>query len=136
MLKSQSKVKELTRELRNKTEESDEYKRKMESLKNERRRGEKTITEVINSTTRPNRKILVFRVTQPYLNLLVKPRIFFRLLRKKNIVLCILKGLSKCIKLYFFHDYKIRKKKCVPTLPKIFRPLSRNIWPYHINPKY
>ena len=47
MLKSQSKVKELTRELRNKTEESDEYKRKMESLKNERRRGEKTITEVI-----------------------------------------------------------------------------------------
>ena len=51
MLKSQSKVKELTRELRNKTEESDEYKRKMESLKNERRRGEKTITEVINSTT-------------------------------------------------------------------------------------
>ena len=47
MLKSQSKVKELSRELRNKTEESDEYKRKMETLKNERRRGEKTITEVI-----------------------------------------------------------------------------------------
>ena len=46
MLKSQSKVKELTRELRNKTEESDEYKRKMETLKNERRRGEKTISEV------------------------------------------------------------------------------------------
>ena len=46
MLKTQSKVKELTRELRNKTEESDEYKRKMETLKNDRRRGEKTITEV------------------------------------------------------------------------------------------
>ena len=82
MLKAQSKVKELTRELRNKTEESDEYKRKMESLKNERRRGEKTITEVINSTTRPNEKILVFRVAHPYLNFLVKPKIFFRLLGK------------------------------------------------------
>ena len=29
---------------------------------------------------RPNVKIPVFRVTQPYLNLLVKPRIFFRFL--------------------------------------------------------
>lgn len=47
MLKSQSKIKELTRELRNKAEESDEYKRKVDTLKNERRRGEKTITEVM-----------------------------------------------------------------------------------------
>ena len=46
MLKSQSKVKELTREVRNTTEELDEYKRKLDTLKNERRRGEKTITEV------------------------------------------------------------------------------------------
>ena len=28
------------------------------------------------------KKILVFRVTRPYLNLLVKPRIFFRFLEK------------------------------------------------------
>ena len=27
---------------------------------------------------RPNKKISVFRVTRPYLNLLVKPRTFFR----------------------------------------------------------
>lgn len=46
MLKSQSKVKELTREVRNTTEELDEYKRKLDTLKNERRRGEKTITEL------------------------------------------------------------------------------------------
>ena len=46
LLKSQSKVKELTRDLRNKTEESDEYKRKVESLKNERKRAEKNAVEV------------------------------------------------------------------------------------------
>ncbi|XP_053397279.1 serine/threonine-protein kinase MRCK alpha-like isoform X2 [Mercenaria mercenaria] len=46
LLKSQSKVKELTRDLRNQTEETDEYKRKMDSLKNERRRMEKNITEL------------------------------------------------------------------------------------------
>ena len=33
---------------------------------------------------RPNKKIPVFRVTQPYLNLLVKPRICFRFSEKKN----------------------------------------------------
>ena len=33
---------------------------------------------LLNSLPRPNKKISVFRVTRPYLNLLVKPRIFFR----------------------------------------------------------
>ena len=32
----------------------------------------------LNMVLRPNKKIPVFRVTQPYLNLLVKHRIFFR----------------------------------------------------------
>ena len=41
----------------------------------------------------------MFRVTQPYLNLLVKPRFFF-MFSGKNI--------------------------CVPTLHKIFRPVTRN----------
>ena len=35
---------------------------------------------------RPNKKIPVFRVTGPYLNLLVKPRIFSCFLEKKNIL--------------------------------------------------
>ena len=39
----------------------------------------------------PNKKIPVFRVTGPYLNLLVKPRIVFRF-SGKTIILCILKG--------------------------------------------
>ena len=82
-------------------------------------------------------------VTQPYLNLLVKPRIFFRFSGKKNIISCILKGKMpfKSIKLYFFQNlpFKIHKiifffqknknnlkKMCVPTLPKIFRPVTRN----------
>ena len=39
---------------------------------------------------RPNKKRPVFKVTRPYLNLLVKPR-FFRF-SGKNIILCILKG--------------------------------------------
>ncbi|KAK3093861.1 hypothetical protein FSP39_021152 [Pinctada imbricata] len=46
LLKSQSKVKELTRELRNKDEEADEYRRKMDSVKNERRRLEKNMAEL------------------------------------------------------------------------------------------
>ena len=33
----------------------------------------------------PNKKIPMFRVTQPYLNLLVKPRTFFRVSRKKKL---------------------------------------------------
>ena len=70
---------------------------------------------------RPNKKkIPVFRVTGPYLNLLVKPRIFFRF-SGKNIILCILKGkiaFSKIIKLYFFSRKKLLKKiyVCLPYL--------------------
>ena len=52
---------------------------------------------------RPNKKIPEFRVTRPYLNLLMTPRIFSGFLEKK-IILCILKGLSKYIKLYFFPE--------------------------------
>ncbi|XP_052766310.1 serine/threonine-protein kinase MRCK alpha-like isoform X3 [Mya arenaria] len=48
LLKSQGKVKELTRDLRNITEESDEYKRKLDSLKNERRRIEKNVVDLQN----------------------------------------------------------------------------------------
>ena len=35
------------------------------------------------SNVRPNKKIPVFRVAQPYLNLLVKPRFIFRFSGKK-----------------------------------------------------
>ena len=76
---------------------------------------------LLNTLIRPNKKNPVFRVTQPYLNLLVKRRIFLGFL-EKNIILCIL----KCIKSYFFSRKKIFKKKGVPTLPKIFRPVTRN----------
>ena len=36
----------------------------------------------IETTIRPNQKIPVFRVTQPYLNVLVKPRNLFRFCEK------------------------------------------------------
>jgi hypothetical protein len=45
LLKSQSKVKELSRELRNKEDEVDESRRKLDSMKNERRRIEKSMYE-------------------------------------------------------------------------------------------
>ena len=66
------------------------------------------------------KKIPVFRVTRPYLNLLVNSRIFFRFFGK-NIILCILKGelpFKMHIKLYFFFQKKIIKKKyvCLPYL--------------------
>ena len=66
----------------------------------------------------------VFSVTQPDLNLLVKPRIFSGFL-KKYIIVCILKGEMpfKMHKMLF----SSRKKICVPILPKIFRPVTRNI---------
>ncbi|CAC5362232.1 CDC42BP [Mytilus coruscus] len=48
LLKTQSKVKELTRELRNKEDEVDESKRKLDSMKNERRRIEKSMSELQN----------------------------------------------------------------------------------------
>ena len=50
--------------------------------------------------------------------------------------LCILKGILpfKTHKIIFFPEKKILKKICVPTLPKIFRPVIRNTyffnWPY------
>ncbi|KAJ8309235.1 hypothetical protein KUTeg_014109 [Tegillarca granosa] len=46
MLKSQSKVKELTREFRNKDEECEEYRRKLDLIKNERRRTDKSLLEL------------------------------------------------------------------------------------------
>ena len=94
---------------------------------------------------RPNKKIPVFRVTRPYLNILVKP-IFFQVFWEKNILLCILKGEMpfKMHKLYFsrlfFPEKKTKKKQnkiCVPTLPKSFRPVTRHtliflIWPKNL----
>ena len=75
---------------------------------------------------RPNKNIPVFRVTRPYLNLLVKPRIFSGF-SGKNIILCILKGempfkMHKII--YFSPKTKYLKKWYVPTLCKIFRPVT------------
>ena len=65
----------------------------------------------------------MFTVTQPYLNLLVKPGILFRF-SEKNIISCILKGELpfKMHKIIFFS----RKKICLPTLSKIFRPVTGN----------
>ena len=69
---------------------------------------------------RPNKKLPVFRVTRPYLNLLVKPRIFFRFSRIYIIILCILKGEMhfKMHKVIFFFQKKIIKTKyvCLPYL--------------------
>ena len=50
----------------------------------------------LKSLLRPNKKIPVFRVTQSYLKLLVKPTIVF---------------------------FQKKKNKCVPNLPKISDPL-------------
>ena len=55
---------------------------------------------------RPKNKVPVFKETRPHLNLLVKPRIF--------------------------SGFNYDQKMCVPTLPKPFRPATRNyffIWP-------
>ena len=57
---------------------------------------------------RPNKKIPEFRVTRPYLNLLMTPRIFSGFLEKK-IILCILKGLFKVYKIIFFSRKKLLK---------------------------
>ena len=70
---------------------------------------------LLYNVIRPDKTIPVFRVTQPYLNLQVKPRIFFRFFGK-NIILCILKGEMpfKMHKIIFFS----RKNKyvCLPYL--------------------
>ena len=62
----------------------------------------------------PNKKIPVFRVTQPYLNLLVNLEFFSGFLEKYNFMhfarhFC----LSKCIKLLFFPE---KKNVCLPYL--------------------
>ena len=85
----------------------------------------------------PNKKIPVLRVTQLCLNFLAKPRIFFR--SENNIILCILKGempfkMHKII--FFFQIKKIVKKLCVPTLPKIFKPFTRNTLIFLIGLRY
>ena len=69
---------------------------------------------------RPNKSIPVFRVTQPYLNLLVKPGIFTGLLEKK-ITLCILKGEMpfKMHKIIFFSRKKYIKKMCAYPTQKL-----------------
>ena len=79
--------------------------------------------EVSSYKAKFNKKIPVFRVAQPNLNLLVKPRIFLRF-SEKNIILCILKGKMpfKMHKIIFFS----RKKIYVRTLPKSFRPITQN----------
>ena len=67
----------------------------------------------------PNKKnthVPVFRVTQPYLNLLVKHRTFFRF-SGKHIILFTLRR----HKIIFFPE-----KIYVPSLPKIFRPVTQN----------
>ena len=73
-------------------------------------------------TLRPDKKLPVFRVNGPYLNLLVKPIIFFRF-SEKNIILCILKG-EMPFKMHKIIFISKKKKICVPTLPKIFRPIT------------
>ena len=71
---------------------------------------ETLITGFVVSQPRPNKKnIPVFRVTQPYLNLLVKPRFFFQV-SKKNIIFYIFTCLSKCIKIIFISRKKIKIK--------------------------
>ena len=54
------------------------------------------------------KKVPVFRVTRPYQNLLVKPRIVFRF-SEKYIILCILKGEMplKMHKIIFLPEKKI-----------------------------
>ena len=52
---------------------------------------------------RPNKKMPVLRVTRPYLNLLVKPRSFFRFSGKNRIYI-------------FFKKKKIKKIVCLPYL--------------------
>ena len=82
----------------------------------------------------------MFRVARPYLNLLVNPKVLFRF-SGKNITLCILKGKMpfKMHKIIFSRKKIKWKIICVPTLPKIFRPVTQNsyffIWPYSfLNP--
>ena len=70
-----------------------------------------------------SKKIPVFRVTlitRPYQNVLAKPRTFQFFC--KIIIECTLKGETpfKCIFFLFFPE-----KKCVPTLPRIIKPVTQ-----------
>ena len=85
---------------------------------------------------RPNEKITVFRVTRRYLNLLVKPSIFFRF-SGKNIISCILKGEMpfKMHKIIYFSRKKQHKKTCVSYRSSNFQTHYPKhtyffIWPY------
>ena len=71
----------------------------------------------------PSRASPVLRVTRPYLNLLVKPRIFSSFL-KKCIILCILKGEMP----FKMHKKKKFPEKNVCLLAKHFRPITRNTY--------
>ena len=86
----------------------------------------------MNNFIRPNKKIPA--VARPYLNLLVKPRIFFRF-SGKNIILCILKGKMpiKMHKIIFFPEKKIKNKYVFLPYLKFSDPLPEThiffIWP-------
>ena len=73
----------------------------------------------------------MFRLTQSYLNSLVKPRIFFRFSEKKiNFMHFERRTSFKMHEIIFFPE----KNYSVPILLKIFRPVTRNtlnflIWP-------
>ena len=60
------------------------------------------ISEFTEFEIGPNKRIPVFRVTQPYLNSLMKPRIFFRFSGKKYNFM----HLKGEIKLYCFPEKK------------------------------
>ena len=100
-----------------------------EHPKNKFRLVDKKIIAILLSVflLRPNKKIPVFRVTQPYETL----NFFQVFLELFFIILCILKGISsfKMHKKNFFPEKKLLKKICVPSLPKIFRPVTR--YPKH-----
>ena len=96
----------------------------------------KSTVTVCTCSYRPNRKIPVFRVTRPYLNLLVKPRIFSGFL-EKNIIRSILKGEMpfKMDKINICFQKKIiNKYVCLPNLNfSALLPKTHLffIWPKH-----
>ena len=77
-----------------------------------------SLSKTLYPLLRSNKKY-VFRVTRPYLNLLLKPRIFSGFLEKKFfLIFCILKGILpfKMHKIIFlFPKKKEFKNICVPT---------------------
>ena len=83
---------------------------------------------------RLNKKYSVFRVNQPYLNLLVNPKIFFRF-SGKIIFLYILKAILpfKMHKILFYPEKNIIKKSACLSYLKYSDPLPKThlffIWP-------